>query len=263
LEQELKLELRGFLLHLVRVAAASTLPYFRQPIAVENKLHDGFDPVTVADRSTEDALRSEIAEHYPEHGIIGEEGTSVNPDARYQWIIDPIDGTKAFLCGLPTWSTLIGVCDRSVPLFGIMSQPVVDEYFVGGFGAAQRVNREGAILMQTSGIMRLSDASLFATSPDMFSPTNELGLFESLSDRVRLTRFGVDSYAYCLLAAGFIDIVAEAALGFYDVAALVPIIQEAGGVITDWSGAPVRGAGTVLAAANEELHAVALAVLRA
>lgn len=261
LEDESEAALRGFLCSLVDVAAAAALPYFRSGVAFENKSDAGFDPVTVADRTTEDAIRAAILARYPDHGIIGEERDEINPDARYRWIIDPIDGTKAFLCGLPTWATLIGLCDESGPVLGLMSQPVVGEYFIGGFGEAEGVGREGRTSLRASNIKNLPAASVFATSPDMFSPEEELPRFKALSGQARLTRFGVDSYAYCMLAAGFIDIVAEAGLGFYDVAALIPIIEGAGGVITDWTGAPVRSGGRVLAAANSPLHAAALSAL--
>jgi len=256
-----KTELRDFLRVLVRVAAATSLSYFRRSIVIENKDDSGFDPVTIADRQTEDAIRAAIKERYPDHGIVGEEREDLNPGARYRWVIDPIDGTKAYLCGLPTWATLVGLCDETVPVLGMMSQPVVGEYFVGGFGEVELVGRDGRTNLHTSGVSSLAHASLFATSPDMFAVGEELSRFNALSARVRMTRFGVDSYAYCLLAAGFIDIVAEAGLGFYDVAALIPIVEAAGGVISDWNGDPVRGGGRVLAAASAELHAAALSAL--
>lgn len=261
MQDKLKTELREFLGHLVEVGAAASLPHFRSGIAIENKVAGGFDPVTAADRETEDALRSCIAEHYPDHGIIGEERSASNPDATYHWVIDPIDGTRAYMCGLPTWATLIGVCDASGPVLGLMSQPVVGEYFIAGGGAAECVGRSGRSLLVTSSCATLAQASVFATSPDMFSPTQELPRFEALSARARLTRFGVDSYAYCMLAAGHIDIVAEAGLQYHDIAALIPIVKGAGGVITDWHGAPLSGGGQVLAAANPVLHAAALTAL--
>lgn len=259
-EDHTNAELRDFIRDLVAIAAATTLPHFRRNVVVENKSVCGFDPVTDADRLTEDAIRAAITQRFPEHGIIGEEGGAHNPTARYQWVVDPIDGTKAFVCGLPTWATLIGLCDESGPVLGLMSQPVVGEYFIGGLGSAERVGRDGRTPLRSRNTGSLSQASLFATSPDMFSPA-ELSRFNKLSAVVQLTRFGVDSYAYCMLAAGFIDIVAEAGLGYYDIAALVPIVDSAGGVITDWTGEQVRGGGQVLAAANPKLHAAALVAL--
>ena len=256
------IEFRDFLTHLIDVAAKITTQYFRTPVVVENKMAQRFDPVTVADRETEDALRGEIMRCYPDHGIAGEERPTLKPEARFQWVIDPIDGTKAFVCGLPTWSTLVGLCDRSKPILGAMGQPFVGEYYLGGPGFAERVDTHGRSILATSETTQLNHASLFATSPDMFNPEGELACFGALSEKVQLTRFGLDSYSYCQLAAGFIDIVAEAGLGFYDIAALVPIVEHSGGIITTWDGTPVRQGGTVLAAANESLHEQALGVLR-
>lgn len=246
---------------LVAVAAAAAVPYFRQTVAVDNKDEGGFDPVTAADRETEDALRRAIERRFPEHGIIGEERPPHRPDARYQWVIDPIDGTRAFICGLPTWATLVGLCDGGVPVFGLMSQPVVGEYFIGGGGSSINGYRDREMPLSTSGVVDLAQASLFATSPDMFGAGDEAARFKALSAQTRLTRYGVDSYAYCLLAAGHVELVAEAGLGFYDVAALIPIIEAAGGIVTDWAGRPVRGGGTVVAAANAALHKRALQLL--
>jgi histidinol phosphatase-like enzyme (inositol monophosphatase family) len=260
LDVKLQQELRSFISELVVVAATHAVPYFRTELTVDNKGGARFDPVTVADRDTEDALRAAIAQRFPDHGISGEERTPVNPTAQFQWVLDPIDGTKAFLCGLPTWSTLIAFCEYGVPVLGIMSQPIVGEYFIGGFGASEQVNAAGRKNLRTSRTSLVRDASVFATSPTMFS-SSELLQFENLARASRLTRFGVDSYAYCMLAAGFIDIVAEADLGFYDLAALVPIIECAGGVISDWKGAQVRGGGTVLAASNADLHKAALGLI--
>lgn len=256
-------ELQEFLRELVAVATAASLPYFRQTVTVDNKDEGGFDPVTIADRETEDALRRAIMRRFPEHGIIGEERPPHHPNARYQWVIDPIDGTRAFICGLPTWATLVGLCEDGVPVFGLMSQPVVGEYFIGGSGTSINAYRDRVEPLATSGLLDIAQASLFATSPAMFTAGHEADRFHALSRQVRLTRYGVDSYAYCLLAAGHVDLVAEAGLGFYDIAALVPIIEAAGGIVTDWAGRAVRGGGTVLAAANAVLHERALDLLRA
>jgi histidinol phosphatase-like enzyme (inositol monophosphatase family) len=263
LDQALAQELQDFLRELVAIAAAAALPYFRQTVAIDNKDASGFDPVTAADRETEDALRRAIEQRFPEHGIIGEERSPRQPDARYQWVIDPIDGTRAFICGLPTWATLVGLCDGGVPVLGLMSQPVVGEYFIGGGGESINGYRDREAVLSTSAIAELAQSSLFATSPDMFASGDEAGRFDALSERVRLTRYGVDSYAYCLLAAGHVELVAEAGLGFYDIAALIPIIEAAGGIVSDWHGRPVRGGGTVVAAANAALHASALRMLDA
>lgn len=263
MDQTLAQELQHFLRELVTISAAAALPYFRQRVAVDNKDATGFDPVTVADRETEDALRRAIMQRFPDHGIIGEERPPHHPDARYQWVIDPIDGTRAFICGLPTWATLIGLCDGGVPVLGLMSQPVVGEYFIGGGGKSINGYENTETVLSTSELADLAQSSLFATTPDMFTAGDEATRFDALSAAVRLTRYGVDSYAYCLLAAGHIELVAEAGLGFYDVAALIPIIEAAGGIVSDWQGQPVRGGGAVVAAANAALHGSALRILDA
>ena len=261
MNEEFKLELREFLRELVSVAAAAAVPYFRSGLSYENKSVGVYDPVTSADRDTEEVIRRSIISRYPHHGVSGEEFPPVNPDASFQWVIDPIDGTKAFLSGLPTWATLIALCDENRPILGLMSQPIVGEYFIGGFDVTERFDDNGCSKLHTSDVIRMTDASVFATSLDMFSPELELPKFKALSRSARMTRFGVDSYAYCMLAAGYIDVVAEAGLGFYDIAALVPIVEMAGGVITDWAGLPIREGGTVVAAANAKLHEVVLATL--
>lgn len=261
MNEKFELELREFLRELVSVASAAAVPHFRSGLPYEDKSVERYDPVTIADRDTEEAIRRSIISRYPHHGVSGEEFPPVNPDAPFQWVVDPIDGTKAFLSGLPTWATLIALCDKNDPILGLMSQPIVGEYFIGGFGTTERFGDNGSSKLQTSDVVQMTDASVFATSPDMFSPELELPKFNALSRSARMTRFGVDSYAYCMLAAGYIDIVAEAGLGFYDIAALVPIVEMAGGVITDWAGLPIREGGTAVAAANAKLHAVALATL--
>ncbi|MGR8948679.1 MAG: histidinol-phosphatase [Gammaproteobacteria bacterium] len=255
-------DLATTLVELSSAAATAVLPYFRSPLNVENKL-DGsgtFDPVTRADREAEEAIRSLLEKLYPQDSILGEEFPAKKGEGEYCWVIDPIDGTRAFVCGLPTWATLIGLCKNGKPVFGVMSQPIVGEYFIGGMGKAEMYRNGRATRLATRNHTELSSSNLFATTPSMFDP-NELRAFEALSGKVQMTRFGADSYAYCLLAAGHIDLVVESGLGFYDVAALIPLIEAAGGVVSDWSGTPVRQGGRVIAAANAQLHERALAIL--
>lgn len=259
-------ELKRVLLSLTDIASAVIMPYFRQPIGIDNKQvqDEGYDPVTIADRNAETAIREEIARIYPDHAIKGEEFADKLGTANYSWVIDPIDGTRGFVCGLPTWATLIGVCHEGEPIIGVMSQPLVGDVFIGGMGNAELHSR-GKISALSAGHeakQSLKDSVLFATTPDMFS-ASELTAFESLSRNTRMTRFGVDSYAYCLLAAGYIDLVVESGLGFYDIAALIPIIEAAGGIVTNWDGQPVREGGRVIAAANTTLHQQALSILQA
>lgn len=253
----------GFLSELAALGAQAALPYFRVPLTVENKSRSGYDPVTVADRAVETALRSAIRARFPTHGILGEEfGADAGTSPR-QWVIDPIDGTRAFVAGLPTWGTLVGLCEGGVPRYGLMSQPYVGECFVGYPGGAYCLRDGRQTTLRAAGAASLAEATLFATAPEMFAPGLEATAFARLRTQVRLTRFGADCYAYCLLAAGHVDLVVEAGLGFYDIAALVPIVEGAGGVISDWHGAPVRDGGRVIAAATRELHAAARACLAA
>lgn len=252
-----------FFQHLAAVAAAETLPRFRVPLAVTNKDgQGGFDPVTVADQAAEAALRAAIASHFPQHGIQGEEEADKPGASVWSWIIDPIDGTRSFVSGMPTWGTLIGLLENGVPRYGMMSQPFVGDCFIGGGGHADLFSHGQRTRLACRGGRGLAEATLFATTPEMFAPGGEAEAFAALSRAVRLTRFGADCYGYCLLAAGFVDLVVEANLGFYDIAPLMPIIEGAGGLVTDWEGRPLRSGGRALAAANGALHAAALAYLR-
>lgn len=251
----------AFLCELADVSAQAALPHFRAPLVVENKSQTGFDPVTLADRAVETVLRAAIRARYPSHAILGEEFGAVAGTSACQWVIDPIDGTRAFVAGLPTWGTLVALCEDGVPRYGLMSQPYVGERFIGFPGGAFCLREGRRTTLRVSGASCLAEATLFATAPEMFAPGTEAAAFSRLREQVRLTRFGADCYAYCLLAAGHVDLVVEAGLGFYDVAALVPIVEGAGGLISDWEGAPVRGGGRVIAAATSELHAAARACL--
>lgn len=246
---------------LAEVAARETLPRFRLPMTIENKAGTGFDPVTIADKSAEIALRAAIAERFPTHGIRGEEGEDHIGSSRFEWNIDPIDGTRSFMSGMPTWGTLIGLLENGRPRFGMMSQPFVGEYFIGGDGVAEHVRDGVATRLSCRAGVALDQATLFTTTPDMFTPGTERAAFDALAAKVRLTRYGADCYGYCLLAAGMVDLVVEANLGFYDIAPLIPIIHAAGGIVTDWSGQPMLSGGRAVAAATPALHRAALTVL--
>ncbi len=232
------------------------LPHFREPLAIEHKADHS--PVTQADRAAEQRLRELIHQFHPEHGIVGEEYADEGDNARYRWVIDPIDGTKSFISGMPTFATLIALLDRNTPLLGLMDMPALNERWLGVTGATTLNGRR----CQTRAIEQLSAATLFATSPDMFQGDDER-CFQRLATAVQLYRFGADGYAYGLLAAGYIDLVAEADLQPYDFMALIPIIEGAGGVISDWQGQALslESDGRVLAAATPELHHQALKVL--
>ena len=250
-------EYRAFLLQLAALAGDAVLPWFRRPLEVGNKGDGRFDPVTVADREAERVMREAILARYPSHGLQGEEFGEQAGTSAMRWVIDPIDGTRAFISGVPTWGTLVALCENGVPVLGMMSQPFVGEIFLGGPGGAEHQRAGAVTVLRTRGTSQLAEASLFATTPEMFQP-DEWAAFGRVSAAVRLTRFGIDCYAYALLAAGHVDLVIEAGLGFYDIAPLIPLIEAAGGIVTDWRGAPVRSGGRVLAAANAELHAQAL-----
>ena len=255
-------ELWPFFAELAAVAAAETLPRFRAGVAIDNKdAAGGFDPVTVADRAAEAALRAAITARYPDHGILGEEEADKPARGPYSWIIDPIDGTRSFVCGMPTWGTLVGLLEDGVPRFGMMSQPFVGDRFIGGGGRAELVRADGVTPLRCRRGTPLDAATLFATTPEMFAAGTEAEAFDALSARVRLTRFGADCYGYSLLAAGYVDLVVEANLGYYDVAPVMPIVEAAGGVVSDWAGRPLRSGGRAIAAADPVLHQQALALL--
>lgn len=253
-------EFLEFLPELAALAAAVVLPRFRAPLPVTDKGGLRFDPVTEADREAERVIREAILARYPDHGLLGEEFGELAGASDLRWVIDPIDGTRAFISGVPTWGTLVALCENNRPVLGMMSQPFVQEIFLGApAGAWLQRDGERQALRVRQGVA-LREASVFATTPDMFS-TSEWAAFSRVSAAARLTRFGIDCYAYCLLAAGHLDLVVEAGLGYYDIAPLMPIIEGAGGVVSDWQGRPVQAGGRVIAAASASLHAEALALL--
>ncbi len=239
------------------------LPHFRTALAIDNKARSGFDPVTIADTAAEKTIRSALAKQYPDHGIIGEEFGTSDGVSRYRWIIDPIDGTRAFMMGLPLWGTLIGVLDKETPVVGMMDQPFTQERFWAGSrgGAHYRRGDGKPQRLTTRKTSALETAILAATTPDMFQSRAEKAGFSRVSKRVRMTRFGGDCYAYCLLAAGHIDLVVEANLKAVDIVPLIPIIEQAGGRVTTWDNRPAIAGGRVIAAANAKLHVAALELL--
>lgn len=254
----------AFFEELAVAAARETLPRFRSALTIENKARTtDFDPVTEADLATERVLRALIEARFPDHGIQGEEAADKPGASRFSWIIDPIDGTRSYMSGMPTWGTLIGVLDQGEPRFGMMSQPYVGERFIGGDGRAELVTATGVSPIRCRPASAINAATLFATAPDMFATGRERESFDRLSAQTRLTRFGADCYGYCLLAAGHVDLVVEASLAYHDIAPLIPIVEAAGGVVADWSGASVRTGGQVIAAASEALLSAALDLLGA
>ena len=231
--------------------------YFRRGIAVEDKADQS--PVTIADREAESALRARIEKRFPGHGILGEEHGTRHAGAEHIWVLDPIDGTKSFISGVPLFGTLIALVERGIPVLGIIDQPISRERWIGARGRKSTLN--GAAISARA-CPALASATLFATSPDMFKGRDADG-FQRLKAAVKLARFGGDCYAYGLLAAGFIDLVVEAGLKPYDYAALVPVIAGAGGSMTDWHGKPLTLAseGRVLACGDPGLLPAARGLL--
>jgi myo-inositol-1(or 4)-monophosphatase len=253
-------ELMHFAHRLADRAGEVILPHFRQRGEVIDKGREAFDPVTEADRGAEAAMREMIAAEYPDHGVLGEEFEDTDGSSPYRWVLDPIDGTKAFICGMPVWGTLIGLTYEGRPVLGIMDQPHIGERFWGSGGKAHFRDSRGDRLLRTRRCGALSQAILGATTPDMFKG-DETARFARLSKACRLTRFGGDCYFYCLLAMGFVDIVAEASLKPFDIVPLVPIIEGAGGVVSGWDGASPAAGGRVVAVGDPSLHDTALRAL--
>ena len=252
--------LSAFSAELCQASSAAILPHFRAALSVENKLAEGFDPVTVADRAGEEALRALIEARFPEHGILGEEHGNVRLDAEHVWVLDPIDGTRAFICGLPTWGTLIGLTRGGKPVFGVMDQPYVEERFLGDCDKAWLVNREGIRPLATRPCADLAQAIMCTTHPGLFRGA-EADAYRQIEGTVRTARYGTDCYGYCMIASGQVDLVVETGLQPYDIVALAPIVEGAGGVVTDWSGGSPANGGQIVASGDPALHAKVLEIL--
>jgi myo-inositol-1(or 4)-monophosphatase len=256
-------DLKAFLDRLATVSGEVILPYFRTSLSVEDKSRGaGFDPVTVADRAAEQAMRALIRENFPSHGIVGEELGAERPDAEYVWFLDPIDGTKSFISGMPAWGTLIALTRSGRPVFGMMHQPFIGERFTGDGRAATYRGPAGSRALMVRPCATLAEAVLYTTSPRLMNAADRAA-FGKVEEAVRLSRYGGDCYSYCMLAAGHVDLVIETELKPHDVAALIPIIAGAGGLVTTWSGEPAESGGRIVAAGDRRIHAAALALLTA
>jgi len=242
---------------LADIARPIVTNYFRSNIKILDK--ENLTPVTAADREAETAIRIVLESECPKHGILGEEFGSHNLDAEYVWIIDPIDGTKAFVTGKPLFGTLIALCKNGSPVLGIIDQPILKERWIGAIGHPTTHNGN---LISTRACKRIGDAWLSATSPDMFKGKHETA-FKQLAGKVKFPLYGGDCYSYGLLASGFSDIICEATMQPYDYCALVPIIEGAGGRISNWAGEPLKisSDGTVLATGDAILHEIAIEIL--
>jgi myo-inositol-1(or 4)-monophosphatase len=253
---------REFAHRLADAAGNIIRPYFRKRIDVTDKGSAGFyDPVTEADRRAEAAIRDLIQLHYPQDAVLGEELGDVPGTTAYRWVIDPIDGTRAFIAGQPLWGTLIGLERERVPVFGILDQPFLPERFVGFEGSAQLQNIDGITPLTTRECERLADAVICTTHPMAHFNEAERAQFAKVENACRLSRYGGDCYAYGLIAMGFVDLVMEARLAHWDIAPLIPIVEGAGGVLTDWQGKPWHAGANVLAAGDRRIHAQAVELL--
>lgn len=245
---------------LADAAAHETLPRFRMSVPVDNKLAAGFDPVTEADRAAEHAIRSLISAHYPDHGILGEEHGDIGLDRDHVWVIDPIDGTRAFISGLPVWGTLVGLFHNGKAVMGMMDQPFTGERFIAKPGHAI-VMRNGEVTpMRTRTGVRLDQAIMMTTSPLIFPPDLDPS-YKRIEAAVRLARYGCDCYAYAMVASGHIDLVVESDLKPYDVGGLIALVEQAGGKITTWNGTAAEAGGNIVAAGSALLHEEALELL--
>jgi histidinol phosphatase-like enzyme (inositol monophosphatase family) len=249
-----------FARRLAAAAAAETLPRFRMGGAVANKLQSGFDPVTEADREAERAIRALLRAEHPGHGVVGEEFGAEEGDGRHVWVIDPIDGTRSFISGIPLWGTLVGLLQDGDGVAGLMSQPFTGELFLADADGARYEGPGGRRALETRPTRTLAEATLCTTTPALFKDA-ERGAYERVEGMTRLARYGTDCYAYAMLAAGQVDLVIETGLQPYDIVALVPIIERAGGVVTRWDGGPAERAGQIVAAATPQLHEAALRAL--
>ncbi|MEH6738521.1 MAG: histidinol-phosphatase [Sulfitobacter sp.] len=250
--------------HLMADAAGEViLPYFRSAdLGADNKLEGGYDPVTVADRAGEAAMRAVLAEHRPNDAILGEELGTKAGTTGLTWVLDPIDGTRGFVSGTPTWGVLIAVGGEDGPFLGIVDQPYIGERFIGTPEGAVLIRGDEQRSIQTRAARPLSEATVFTTFPEVGSK-EEGAAFHAVAQKALLTRYGMDCYAYALVASGQVDLVIEASLQAYDIQGPLALIQAAGGIVTDWDGGPAYNGGRALAAANPEIHAEAMAILRA
>lgn len=247
---------------LADIARAAVLPYFRSDgLRADNKLSNGaFDPVTEADRAAERAMRAHLAQLRPQDAILGEEFGPKPGQSGLTWVLDPIDGTRAFLAGAPTWGVLVALSDDSGPVYGLIDQPFIGERYEGGFGRAQVAGPLGLRPLRVRGNRTLDEAILFTTFPEVGS-ADEGRAFAEVARGVKFTRYGLDCYAYALLAAGQIDLVIEAGLAAYDIQAPIAVIAAAGGFVTDWNGGPAHQGGRAIAAAGRQQLDAALEIL--
>ena len=259
-------EYLAFAHRLADAAAPISLKHFRTKLDVANKVEKGFDPVTLADQGVETVVRALIEKTYSRHGIHGEEHGKRATQDGLSWVIDPIDGTRSFISGSPLWGTLIALSDENGPIIGLLDQPFIGERFFGVLAEERRESfymRGGSKMpLRTRSCSGLADASLSTTTPEMFLDARRAQAFRSLQSQVRLMRFGGDCYQYGQVAMGFLDLVIESGLKPYDIHALVPIIEGAGGIVTTWDGGSARDGGDIIAAGDARALAAALEAIK-
>jgi myo-inositol-1(or 4)-monophosphatase len=251
----------AFVDELADVSGDAIRPYFRTSLSIDDKGGArGFDPVTAADRAAEAAMRAVIRRNFPGHGVVGEEFGEERPDAEYVWVLDPIDGTKSFISGMPAWGTLIALMRSGSPVYGMMHQPFIGERFYGDGSKSRYRGRSGERALTARPCAGLADAVLYTTSPLLMDEPDR-ALFSKVEKSAKLSRYGGDCYAYCMVAAGHIDLVIETGIKPYDIAALIPIIHGAGGIVTTWEGEPAANGGRIIAAGDKRVHAQAMKLL--
>ena len=244
-------EFDTFLLSLNRASGEVILPLFRADHGLENKAGEGaFDPVTAADRGAEAAIRALIEARFPDHGVVGEEYGEDRPEAEFVWVLDPIDGTRAFIAGLPVWTTLIGLRFQGRPVLGSIGQPYLSEVFAGHAGGARLISPAGETPLKVRPCPQLTEAVIATTDPDLFDGA-ELGAWRQVRAAARLARLGCDAYAYAMVALGRLDLVVEAGLKPWDIDAAIPILAGAGGLVTNWRGEAIGGVGGQVAIAGD------------
>ncbi len=255
------IDFSAFIGRLATASGETILPFFRTSLSIDDKSKTkDFDPVTEADRAAEAVMRRLIKANFPQHGIVGEEFGNEREDADYVWVLDPIDGTKSFIGGFPIWGTLIALLHKGTPVFGMMHQPFIGERFSGDNGSAQYRGPSGERRLQVRRCAALSAATTYTTSPLLMNEADR-AVFGRIEQAARLSRYGGDCYSYCMLAAGHLDLVIETELKPYDIAALIPIINGAGGIVTDWAGGPAQNGGRIIAAGDKRVHEAAMKLL--
>jgi myo-inositol-1(or 4)-monophosphatase len=236
-------------------------PFFRTSLSIDDKGGTrGFDPVTAADRAAESAMRALIRRTFPGHGVVGEEFGAENPDAEFVWVLDPIDGTKSFISGMPAWGTLIALMRSGSPVYGMMHQPFIGERFYGDGSKANYRGPVGKRALRARPCASLKEAVTYTTSPLLMGEADRAA-YAKVERGARLSRYGGDCYAYCMVAAGHIDLVVETDIKPYDIAALIPIVEGAGGIVTTWEGEGAQNGGRIIAAGDKRTHAEAMQVL--